>query len=216
MIGILVLFSSSNSLANQLMSKKGGFFSFFSGYREKDVDDDIESIDKRDSQGMIPQQKVDELIKEVTNNLAIIHCDEMSALRNELNLEKQKHDQTKQKLKQQEENIKQLKLQVDSLKNQIARLKGELLSDLKVNELVDLQKTLQNTLLRINEKLKDKILDLGDEDLCLICWERKKDVFLEPCHHLCLCACCVKEQTIITCPLCRKPVTDKKRIKHSS
>lgn len=52
-------------------------------------------------------------------------------------------------------------------------------------------------------------LHVADE--CVVCFDDKPNVNLEPCNHVCLCSECA-ELTITACPLCRSPIRAKHKL----
>jgi len=49
-------------------------------------------------------------------------------------------------------------------------------------------------------------------DLCIICEDKKKDVVLIPCRHLCVCLNCFEIGKLVKCPICREVVKDSMKI----
>ena len=49
-------------------------------------------------------------------------------------------------------------------------------------------------------------------DLYTICEDKKKDVVLIPCRHLCVCLNCFESGKIVICPICREVVKDSMKI----
>lgn len=49
---------------------------------------------------------------------------------------------------------------------------------------------------------------------CVICKDRKKNVLIIPCNHVCLCLSCYDElrQNQNTCPICREIIQEMKRV----
>ncbi|PRW44940.1 lysine-specific demethylase 2A-like [Chlorella sorokiniana] len=48
-----------------------------------------------------------------------------------------------------------------------------------------------------------------DSELCIVCWEGRRESVLIPCGHLCLCTRCAEVQmaaAVPLCPICRKPI----------
>lgn len=66
---------------------------------------------------------------------------------------------------------------------------------------------------------KDKIVaeDAGEEvpaNLeCCVCINRKKNIILWPCKHVCVCDVCMKNN-ITNCPICRERITHQFRINY--
>jgi len=48
---------------------------------------------------------------------------------------------------------------------------------------------------------------LKEEELCVICLDKKKEILLLPCKHLCLCSGC--SSSVSDCPLCRLAIASK-------
>eukprot|EP01111_Echinosteliopsis_oligospora_P018440 TRINITY_DN8459_c0_g1_i1.p1 TRINITY_DN8459_c0_g1~~TRINITY_DN8459_c0_g1_i1.p1 ORF type:complete len:449 (-),score=75.02 TRINITY_DN8459_c0_g1_i1:4-1350(-) len=47
-------------------------------------------------------------------------------------------------------------------------------------------------------------------ELCVICWDRKKEVMIDPCGHICLCRGCAKKVTL--CPACRVEISSRRKV----
>jgi hypothetical protein len=46
--------------------------------------------------------------------------------------------------------------------------------------------------------------------LCVVCYEQKLDMLLQPCNHACCCALCAA--LVQKCPVCRSPITNRIKI----
>ena len=49
-----------------------------------------------------------------------------------------------------------------------------------------------------------------EEELCCVCLDRERDVYLQPCRHVIMCSRCVDEVLAKSslCPVCRAEVSD--------
>ena len=47
---------------------------------------------------------------------------------------------------------------------------------------------------------------VAEENLCVVCSEREKEVILLPCKHRCLCQICADQIGLGLCPMCRAPI----------
>ncbi|CAL5223801.1 g6372 [Coccomyxa viridis] len=47
--------------------------------------------------------------------------------------------------------------------------------------------------------------DQDDEDLCIVCWEREREVIFCDCMHMCTCQSCASDVMAAgaLCPMCR-------------
>lgn len=54
----------------------------------------------------------------------------------------------------------------------------------------------------------------SDSMRCVICMERERSVMMEPCSHVCMCNQCAEtsRSSMSTCPICRGPVQNFRRI----
>lgn len=50
----------------------------------------------------------------------------------------------------------------------------------------------------------------NDSDLCVICYDTKREMILTPCMHYCVCQKCSTKVTL--CPVCRKVIDSAKRV----
>lgn len=122
-------------------------------------------------------------------------------------LDEQRRELEIQKMKLDEEN------RVQSLKpsNEIEKLKKEL-DELKSRK-VQIVGPSENAGLegQPNEaKIQDDHEQLIENTLCTICKDRKKNVLIEPCRHICVCEEC--NALVTTCPLCRVAKTSSKKV----
>merc|ERR1712224_146964 len=90
---------------------------------------------------------------------------------------------------------------------ELQRLRGErgALQALSVPELTSLAETLMNALRRTQREYEHKFKKRDDEQLCVACLSERKNVVLQPCHHLALCTGCFAKCNS-TCPQCRSAV----------
>jgi len=63
---------------------------------------------------------------------------------------------------------------------------------------------------RNSELLEDK--DINSEFLCVICLTDTKQCLLEPCGHLATCMGCYLQGKLRTCPCCRTPISNMRKI----
>eukprot|EP00756_Hemistasia_phaeocysticola_P005904 Hpha_TRINITY_DN13563_c0_g2::TRINITY_DN13563_c0_g2_i1::g.111558::m.111558 len=57
---------------------------------------------------------------------------------------------------------------------------------------------------------EDMMQRLAESLQCCVCMDADKDTVLMPCRHLCVCESCSRD--VMTCPLCRKDVTERVRV----
>ena len=51
-----------------------------------------------------------------------------------------------------------------------------------------------------------------DKYLCISCYNDCKSILFFPCLHIVYCENCAKKDKLMVCPICRKPITEKKNI----
>jgi len=76
---------------------------------------------------------------------------------------------------------------------------------LPFTELAPLVETLSESLLRVQREYQRRFEQRNDEQLCVVCLSERKNVVLQPCHHLTMCASCF-EKCHNVCPQCRAAV----------
>lgn len=54
---------------------------------------------------------------------------------------------------------------------------------------------------KVEELTKSQAQRKEEDNTCVICYERTKEMVFIPCGHICLCAKCGEGKT--TCPICR-------------
>ena len=78
-------------------------------------------------------------------------------------------------------------------------------------ELEELRQMLQEGVERCNTELTRRHTAAKEGELCVICCDKKKNVVLLPCKHLCICESCeegLKQQPKPSCPMCRCLIKD--------
>lgn len=57
-------------------------------------------------------------------------------------------------------------------------------------------------------------IHVDDENMCIVCYEKKADCIVSPCGHVATCCSCMKNwlDTKQTCPVCRKEISEYKKI----
>lgn len=90
---------------------------------------------------------------------------------------------------------------------EVQRLRGErdALRALSASELSCLGETLMESLQRVQRAQQLKFEQRMDEQLCAVCLTERKNVVLQPCNHLTMCAGCFDKCSSF-CPQCRAPV----------
>ena len=102
----------------------------------------------------------------------------------------------------------------------VARVKGEASYDgIPYDELLSLQGSLESSLervrracteaevrARIEAEMSARAPEIPEEQACVICHERHKEVILMPCKHRCLCQVCADQVGLGLCPMCRTPI----------
>jgi hypothetical protein len=90
---------------------------------------------------------------------------------------------------------------------EVRQLRGErqALQLLSSSELTVLTETLMESLLRVQRVQQLRLQDKVDEQLCAVCLTERKNVVLQPCNHLIMCASCFNKCSS-TCPQCRAAV----------
>jgi len=63
-----------------------------------------------------------------------------------------------------------------------------------------------------NKELRNKIKEMEDEKLCVVCLSNHKSHIITPCMHFCLCQDCAHSGRIDKCPMCRKRVRQISRV----
>mmetsp|Transcript_20488 Transcript_20488/g.44270 ORF Transcript_20488/g.44270 Transcript_20488/m.44270 type:complete len:128 (+) Transcript_20488:2-385(+) len=58
--------------------------------------------------------------------------------------------------------------------------------------------------------LKNSLEDMKE---CIACQDADKCIALFPCSHLVLCATCGKDERIVTCPMCRGVIEERREVK---
>lgn len=89
----------------------------------------------------------------------------------------------------------------------LRRLRGdrEALQSLCSDQLTALAETLAESLLRVQRAQQRKLQAATDERLCAVCLTETKNVVLQPCNHLVMCAACFGKCNDV-CPQCRGEV----------
>lgn len=75
----------------------------------------------------------------------------------------------------------------------------------------DLARTgLDQSLRQLSEDLERE----REQNLCVVCWDRKRNILLRPCNHYCVCSGCLRGLRQ-TCPICRKRVASSEEVFHA-
>ena len=104
----------------------------------------------------------------------------------------------------------------------VARVKGETgLEGVPLEELRPLQSTLEASLervrracteaevrQRIDAEMNERRTEVPEDQACVVCTERVKEVILLPCKHRCLCQVCADKVGLGLCPMCRTPIEE--------
>eukprot|EP00029_Vermamoeba_vermiformis_P009667 TRINITY_DN4897_c0_g1_i2.p1 TRINITY_DN4897_c0_g1~~TRINITY_DN4897_c0_g1_i2.p1 ORF type:complete len:720 (-),score=204.23 TRINITY_DN4897_c0_g1_i2:62-2221(-) len=108
------------------------------------------------------------------------------------------------------EKCKQLELEKSQLEEQVKSAIVPVLDDkMSIEQLKELENKLKNHLKDIKTLREKKVEELTksqaqrkeEDNTCVICYERTKEMVFIPCGHICLCAKCGEGKT--TCPICR-------------
>ncbi len=68
--------------------------------------------------------------------------------------------------------------------------------------------SLKEELSRLNAELSEE----KDKHLCVVCFERKREVLLKPCKHYCICRSCLPK--LHCCPVCKQRISSSEKIYH--
>ena len=89
--------------------------------------------------------------------------------------------------------------------------KESAISSMCMDELEILEAQLRLSLAKVGSRKEDitkaiigQLNEKVDEMLCVICKEKRKEILLSPCMHVCLCAGCSENPRLQSCPLCRE------------
>ena len=52
---------------------------------------------------------------------------------------------------------------------------------------------------------------MEEQSLCCVCFERERNVLLQPCAHLAICSVCAEQ--VGGCPICRQKITKRIKVK---
>lgn len=63
------------------------------------------------------------------------------------------------------------------------------------------------------EQQKNEVENLRKRVTCVICDTNRREIVFIPCGHLALCCSCDKENKSAICVICKKLVTDRKRVR---
>jgi hypothetical protein len=108
------------------------------------------------------------------------------------------------------EKCKQLELEKSQLEEQVKNAIVPVLDEkMSIEQLKDLENKLKNHMKDIKTLREKKVEELTksqaqrkeEDNTCVICYERTKEMVFIPCGHICLCAKCGEGKT--TCPICR-------------
>ena len=112
-------------------------------------------------------------------------------------------NQLKTEMNKLEKNLDEEKDFNDKLSNKI-ECKPSYLNKLNSNQLFKLQELYQQNLGRITNAIKS---NAKDGKLCIICYDRSKNVLFQPCGHFHTCQQCSNQ--IRKCPMCNVRITQK-------
>ena len=122
--------------------------------------------------------------------------DEMESKTNELIVENSELKNKNSKLN--EENNKLIK-EINMIKHGIG------IKTLNSDQLSNLYKTLKSALHRVVETKFDM---LESATTCIVCYDRQRNQFFDPCGHMVCCSYCA--QLIDQCPMCNAHINHKK------
>ena len=102
-----------------------------------------------------------------------------------------------------------MKNKLFSLTKDNSLLNGEIgiINKLNENELILLQKKLQNSLLKVSNVMFKTI---ERKNNCVICFENERNEYFEPCGHYVCCKDCSRK--IDQCPICKSNIANKRSI----
>jgi hypothetical protein len=60
--------------------------------------------------------------------------------------------------------------------------------------------------------LREKVEELEDGLICVLCMVNPRNVCLFPCSHVCMCDACSRAAWTEPCPICRVPVTSQQKL----
>lgn len=154
-------------------------------------------------------------------NQFIIKCSRLESIKEENERQRETINNLKEKISNMEEDMQKIKQQehirykdkINFLEQKITKLKSE-------NE--DMKEEI-NSLRRVNKLIKDRNnarnYDLcymartngpEDENICIICMDKKKSILFYPCCHIITCDICSSK--VNQCPICREFIISKMHI----
>jgi len=92
---------------------------------------------------------------------------------------------------------------VTRLEKQLTLMHGERLNTLSNDELLEMEKTVNASYLKIRQFIRGKLN-------CIVCYEKEKHVLFKPCHHYVVCMRC--SEKLEKCPVCNSRITDKIKV----
>jgi len=95
----------------------------------------------------------------------------------------------------------------EELERELRKLQGEreALGVSSVSDLAELAEVMTESLRRVQREQLRKFEQRNDEHMCVICLTERKNVVLQPCNHLSMCAGCYSRCSN-ACPQCRASV----------
>ena len=95
----------------------------------------------------------------------------------------------------------------------LARLKGVGLDAKATVELKAYREFLHGRIAHLRKCLDERSSNMEENRLCCVCFEKERDVLLQPCSHLALCVTCANQ--VETCPICRQRIGKRINVKIS-
>ena len=88
------------------------------------------------------------------------------------------------------------------------------ISGLNEFKLKQLQDKMNENAEKIRIKREDLMSQKEERSFCIVCYERKKCIVVQPCNHMDICEVCIDQLPKKNCPRCQDPFTDTLKLNH--
>jgi len=82
----------------------------------------------------------------------------------------------------------------------------------QLEAVMQIKQALNTENLELQRRLEAKHDKDSKQATCVVCMDNLANTVCMPCKHLAICMDCAQEKTLVLCPICRKPITDRMQI----